>query len=184
MTDDRQAIEEIHRTCRGVPGLLASIRRIMYAGTTLQQLLEDLPGNLPHLFEIEWQAIDANDENLRLLLAILAHSLETHTIEDLARITQLPEERVRALLQGVGFIVISPPHDEVHFVSEAFRKFAADRLRSLKEQVSTYLIDDLLRTPYTNEALTYLPEYLLQAGRYEDLLDYLSPDDHFMEIVE
>ncbi len=184
LTDDREIIEEIHRACRGVPGSLASVRRIAHAGLTLQQLLEDLPSKLPHLFEIEWQAIDANDEHLRLLLAILAHSLETHTIEDLARIAQISEERVRALLQGVGFIVISSPDDEVNFVSEAFRKFAADRLRSLKEQVSTYLIDDLLRTPYTNEALTYLPEYLIQAGRYEDLLDYLSPDDHFMEIVE
>lgn len=103
---------------------------------------------------------------------------------DLARIAQIPEEQVRTLLQGVGFVLISSPHDEVNFVSEAFRKFAADHLRSLQEQVNTYLIDDLLRTPYTNEALTYLPEYLMQAERYEDLLDYLSPDEHFIRIVE
>jgi hypothetical protein len=184
LTNDREIIEEIHRTCRGVPGQLASIRRIVHAGTTLQQLLEDLPSNLPHLFEIEWEAIDAKDEHLHLLLAILAHSLETHTIESLGRIAQLPEERVRALLHGVGFIVISSPNDEVNFVSEAFRKFAADRLRSLREQVNAYLIDDLLRTPYTIQALTYLPEYFEQAERYEDLLEYLSPDNHFLEIVE
>ncbi len=139
LTDDREVIEEIHRACRGGPGSLASVRRIVHAGITPQQFREDLPNKLPHLFEIEWRAIDADDESLCLLLAIIAHSIETHTIEDLARIAQLPEERVRTLFQGVGFVVVSSSHDEVNFVSEAFRKFAADRLHSLKEQVNAYL---------------------------------------------
>jgi hypothetical protein len=184
LTDDQEAMEEIRRTCKGTPGLLASVRRIVHSGITLQQLLGDLPSKLPQLFEIEWKTINANDEHLCLLLAILAHSLEKHTIKDLARITQISEERVRALLQDVGFVVITPPHDDVYFVSEAFRKFAADHLTSFKAAVTTYLIDDLQRNLDTNEAFTYLPGYLAQAGRYEDLLAYLSPDDYFMKIVE
>jgi len=91
LTDDQEAMEEIRRTCKGIPGLLASVRRIMHSGTTLQQLLGDLPSKLPQLFEIEWRTINANDEHLCLLLAILAHSLEKHTIKDLVRITQIPE---------------------------------------------------------------------------------------------
>lgn len=184
LTEDRNEVEELHHICRGTPGLLASIRRIVLSGTALQELLEDLPGKLPQLFELEWQAIDANDENLRFLLAILAHSLARHTLQELARLTHLPAERVLEIVQGIGFLVISSQDDSVSFVSEAFRKFAAKRLQSLKEQASTSLIEDLLRTPDTQEALTYLPGYLKQAGRYDALLDYLSPEDHFLKIVE
>ncbi len=184
ITDDRKAIEEIRRTFRGVPIFLATIRRIVQSGTPLQELLEDMPNKLPQFFDIEWRTVHMQDDQLSLLLAILAFSLERHSIQDLTRITHIPEERVLALLQGIGFVVISPQQDEITYVTEAFRKYAASRLGYLKDQVEASLIDDLLRKPDSLEANTYLPEYFARAGRYEDLLTYLSPDDHFTKIVE
>ena len=184
ITDDRKVVEDIRRTFRGVPIFLATIRRIVQSGTSLEELLEDMPSKLPQFFEIEWRAVNTQDAELSLLLAVLSFSLERHSIQDLTRITHIPEERIWGLLQEISFIVISLHQDEITFVTEAFRKFAASRLMHLKDQVDTYLIDDLLHKPDSPEANTYLPEYFARAGRYQDLLTYLSPDDHFTKIVE
>ena len=56
-----------------------------------------------------------------------------------------------------------------------FKRFAANRLSTLRRSVLDTVISDLLNTPESADALTHLPGFLHQADRYEELLNYLSP---------
>ncbi len=175
---DRRSLEEIYQICRKIPGRLASARRILQSGTDVQTLLEE-----PNLFEIEWRRIHSDDARQLKLLAMLAHGHKRFSIDDLARILHLESATVQELIQHLSFVSSDPENDEVSFVSEAFRKFAADQLCDLKDQVHDVLIDDLLRDPDSGTSRMYLPSYLEQARRFEDVLNYLSPD-HFPRMLE
>jgi len=181
---DRQSLEEVHLTCRGIPGHLASVRRILQQSDTgVGTLLEEIPDRLPRLFEIEWRRVKRDDDEQLKLLAVLAHYRRRHRIDDLARILNVESPTIKDLLQDLGFVSVDAQTCEVGFISEAFRKFAVNQLRHLKEEVSDLLISDLLMAPDSKASLTYLPAYLQQAGRFEELLDYLSPD-HFVKMLE
>jgi hypothetical protein len=178
----RQSLEEVHRICRKIPGHLATVRRILQSGTDLQALLEEMPSKLPELFQIEWRNVQTDNEEQLSLLAIIAHDQRQHSLADLAHLLNLEAETVKELLQDLGFLSIEPENHFVAFVSEAFRKFAADKLRHLKEKVTGLLIDGLVHDPDSKEARNFLPVYLEQAGRLDDILTYLSPD-HFPKML-
>jgi hypothetical protein len=181
---DKEALDEIYQTCRGVPGYLASVKRILQSGTDIQELLREMPNKLPDLFEIEWRRIIGIGNDMQSkLLAILAHDRKIHTVDNLARFLGIETSSIHDLLQDLRFVIIDPQTQKVSFVSESFHRFASDKLQHLKKQILDLLIDDLMKKPDSNAALTYLPGYFEQTGRFEDLLNYLSPD-HFANMLE
>jgi hypothetical protein len=169
-------LEEIYKTSKGVPGHLASVRRLLQSGVAEDTILEELHTKLPQLFELEWAAVDKRNEVLCLALAILAHDRRSHSIDELARLLDVANGEVETMFTKLQFIEIDEAKSSVSYVSESFRRFAADRLHGLAQRVSDLLIDYLLRAPASDEALTYLPGYLEQAGKRTELLSYLSPE--------
>lgn len=180
---DNKHIEEIHYICRGMPNNLASIRRILQGVDDIQELLQHLPNRLPELFEIEWKNLDIRNHSQRLLVALLAHESPHYTTDDLARITSLSPDRVSELLEKLSFVSFDHDSRSVSFVSKAFRQFAADRLRGMTQEITDLVIQDLLRNPESVEALNNLPLYFEQAGKYSELLSYLSPE-HLTQMIE
>ncbi len=59
---ERSAVEDLNKLCKGFPGFLAAARRILLSGTSIANLLNELPEQLPDLFDIEWR--NANLESL------------------------------------------------------------------------------------------------------------------------
>lgn len=177
---DRQSLKEISDTCRAIPGHLETVRRVLKTGVGVQDLLQEWPDK--QLFEIEWSRVQSESEEQVTLLAILAHDRKLHTVHDLARIMDLEAPAVEDLLENLGFISLTR-EGEVRFVSEAFREFAARQLRCLRDRANDLLIDHLLRDPKSDDALRYLPGYLESAGRFQDILKYLS-SAHFQRILE
>jgi len=181
---DSQLVEEIHQTCKGIPGHLASLRRILVqSDINVRTLVEEMPEKLPGLFEIEWRKVKADDDVQLTMLAILAHDRRAHTLDDLARILEVQTTTLRNLLQDLGFVTLDTQSGQITFVSETFRRFARSQLGNRKKDVHDLLISDLLRVPDSEASMTHLPAYFQEAGRLEDLLEYLSPD-HFTRIVE
>lgn len=178
---DPQIEMEISRTFRR-PIMLASIRRIVQSGTDIQALLDN-PSELSTLFEIEWNAVDFGNERQMCLLAILAYDRTTHTVDSIANLLQLETEEVKYLLRDLSFLQIDSTNQRVDFVSETFRKYAADQLSHLEQEVYDILIESLFNNPESAEARESLPRYLQKAGRLEELLNYLSPD-HFERVLE
>jgi hypothetical protein len=174
ITDDT-VVEQLHRTCKGLPGRLASVRRLVSSGIPLTRLLEEVRSQLPDLFEIEWQQVPSGDSDLHRLLAIVAFDAAGHAVEDLARITGLQADAVQDALARLPFVEASDGGHAVAFVSEPFRRFATTKLQALKRSVDDLLIKDLLSRPDTEHAMDRLPSYLYRAGRLDQLITYLSP---------
>jgi hypothetical protein len=179
---DLRDVEEIHKICHGIPGRLAVVKRILDS-SNVKTLLDEMPDKLSDLFGIEWRVVDTNNEQLRLLLGIMAHDRKRHSIDDLAHLVGISSTDVKSQLEHLSFIVISPDTCEVEFASESFRKYAAEQLRDIKRQVNELIVDFLLKQPDSEMALSDLPLYLQQTGRLQNLIEYLSPEK-FTRMVE
>lgn len=180
---DREVVEDLHRLCRGLPGRLAVVRRIVKSGKDIGRLINEMPEDLWPLLELEWNSVDLGNEAQMMLLAVMAHDSRQHTLRSLAQLTRRTESEVEELLNGLSFVTVGERDRSVAFVSESFRSFVASKLKKMTGTVMDLIIADLSRNPESAEALNHLPHYLEQANRYEDLLNYLSAD-HFTKMVE
>ena len=185
--DNHESVEEIYKICKGIPGYLESVGRIIQDGKNIQTLIDEMPDHLPRLFELEWEKVK-NDENQLILLAIIAHGRWKHTVEELAAILNIAVENILSLLKGLPFISIEGNHSEVVFVSDLFRKFAISQLKDYKNRVSEILIESLLNRDDRYLSYKYLPVLYQELGKSDELLNYLSSEqaeklvDHFKSI--
>lgn len=180
---DLHSLKEIYKVSKGIPGHLASIKRILLSGIDVQTLLEGLPDTLSGLFEMEWHKVDIENEKQINLLAILAHDRRKYSIEALANMLGIKVTTIQEVINSLGFVTIDSQTQEVAFISESYRKFAAKKLWHLKDKVIGNQIDYLLKNPESNDALIYLPDYLEQARRFDELIKYLTPE-YFSKILE
>lgn len=180
---DEHAIQSIWRTCRGLPGYLSGVRRVLLSGTDIQSFVADMPSRVPDLFEVEWQNMPDSQPQLLSLLALLAFDRRQLTVNKLSGITGLMPDEIRLLLEPIKFVSIDSRTEIVQFISEQFRKFAEGKLSHLRNQVMQQVIDDLLNMPDTVEREEYLPMYYADAGRYAELMSFLSPE-HFVKMME
>lgn len=182
---DRKFFEELYKvSSRGVPGQIASIRRLLESGISPEGLLNELPEKLPNLFDLEWRAVDTADETLLNLLTLVSQLTPKHSILDLALITQQSTDKVRSSLASLAFVRV-PTDDRgvAEFISDRFRRHVETRLLSRRPAVQRMAIDYFLEHPRTDNALALLPTYLERAGKPEELIEYLTPE-HFSTIVE
>jgi hypothetical protein len=179
----RADAEEIHRMCRRTPGKLASVRRMLKSGQSLQSILDEDPDRLPDFIAIEWREIRPGMTFERALLATVCFAQKLYTTGDIADIHSVDVECLINRIQALSFLYVDPNTAEVAFISEAHRRYAANQLRDLKEDATNLLIDHLLKNADSAMSLTYLPTYYEQAGKLGELINFLTPD-HFAMLVE
>ncbi len=173
---DQSHIDQIYRNCgRGNPGYLASARRSLETGMSPDALIESLPEKFSQRYSVEWDAAHPEDPKLALLLAILAYDNTEHSLAELAQIVEQGTSELRQVLAHCSFLVL-PLLDSspISFISESFRRFAAERLVNNKERTWQVLADHYLNTTSLVE-LKRLPIYLDNAGRGKELLKVLNP---------
>lgn len=182
---DRSDIQELYSSCsRGMPGYLASARRLIEGGMSPATLISQLPQRLPNPFQIEWRTVVAGDESLADALAILCYDSAPHSVSELGAILNTTAENVRQQLSACGFIEL--PKDDVlpvQYVSNSFRSFATDQLGNRREAVWEQLVEYFLRHKDTERARSVLPAYLEKVGKVHELLAILSPET-FVNLAE
>ena len=180
---NKDQIEQLYKVSKGIPSRLSSFARTLQAGTEVDTLIEQLPELLDPEFDIEWQVLAFDDENQTLAVAVPAHDRNTHSINTLSSLLAIGSQDLRKKMLLLTFIEL-PESDDAHlrFVSEAFRGFAEKRLSQLRARILNLVIEGLEREPHTDNALTLLPKYLLEANQPERLLSYLTPE-HFANVL-
>jgi hypothetical protein len=175
---DKRFFEELYKiSSRGAPGQIASIRRLLEAGTAPESLLNELQEKLPNLFDLEWKRVDESNEPLLNLLTLVSQPTPKHSVSDIALITRQSPEQARLSLGTLAFVRLPKTDQEgAEFVSDRFRRYVEDRLRSRRPLVRQMAIDFFLQSPETDSALALLPTYLEQAEKLEELVAYLSPE--------
>src|SRR5258708_39183201 len=73
-------IQEVHRSCAGRVGRMASVLRLLESGDDVVTVLDRLPDIAPEIFEVEWLRVLTEKQNIFLSFAFLSHPSDTATI--------------------------------------------------------------------------------------------------------
>ena len=172
--------KDINTICRSLPGRLAGVLRAMDKGMTAGDFVKTPP---IEFFEIDWHQVNKDNETLVRVLALLAHDLKTHTLQDISHVLKMAPQDVEQTVTAVNFLIIEPNTGNVRFASEGLRLYAAERLKNEKSRIQKLLIKRLMETPGAQDSLLDLPQYLEDASEFKDLLTLLTPD-HILQILE
>jgi len=177
---DKKYLNEIYVNCKKMPGRLNTVKNIIHSGMTVEDLMLEKYEQWNDLFEIEWRKI-SNSELQNMILAILALDNKKHTIQEISQVLKINVQEILDNIRSLDFLCIENL-SEVKFDTEAFRKFASGKLKAYNKSINEKYVEYLIEQPDSNDSLTYLPSYLEKAGKYDVLLDYLSPE-HFQEML-
>jgi hypothetical protein len=178
-----KVLQDINTTFGCLPGKIASIRRILQAGLDANALEDNLPRSLAHLFAIEWRSVDSANSLQLNILAALAHARHELTVGALAVMFVESTESVVDAVAPLRFIRHAPITNELSYVSNSFREFAAAQLASRKMAIIERIVDVLQADTTAAAAVEHLPGYLESLGRQKELLAYLSLD-HLAVVCE
>jgi hypothetical protein len=171
-----QDVNEIQALSRGVPGRLATIRRLLASGSPPSELAKMAPADLNDFYEVEWVAADDSNKFHALALAVLTCEPEPLPLGLVARVVNADVADMEEYLRGLSFLVWQEESSRVGFVSPSVRRFVAQKLTNYKIEAHNRLIDDFLEAGSSPDALAKLPRHFVDAGRPRDLLTYLSPE--------
>lgn len=173
-TDEQR--EQLHRIAKGIPGRLASIRRLLKGGTTVESLLASVPNRLPEFFELEWAPVDLSVVEENRMLSILCHDEREHTTDELAEMAETTRERINSILAKLPFLQTDSGTGVVGFVHQSFRDFAAQKLSSTKSVTIDNLISKASAVPDDPKSMAQLPRLYRERSRFSELVDYMSAD--------
>lgn len=178
--DDLNAVVSI---CEGIPGRLASVRRIITGGKSVQQIFESELSHYPEFIRLELAGIESLSDQHKLILAIVTFSNRHMALPELAEVSKSKESDIHFLLDSYSFLQKNSSSREITFISESHRRFAAKSLEKVKTAALEAQIEYLLQNPQSHVALRFLPTYYNQVGQTQELLQLLSPA-HFSKLLE
>ncbi len=170
----REDIADVNRVCRGIPGRLVSVRRLLEDGEDPAVILAKVEEFAPNLFELEWQRVSESSEQTKLALALVAYEPLGVTISHAARLLEVDETELLTTLTAFNFLELD--EQQIRFASESFRRFARKSLTSEMLRALDLRIDYLLQHPEDESSLEQLPTILSESNKNSQLLEYLSPD--------
>lgn len=175
-------VQEIRQFSAGVIGRMQKFREFLRAGISFDSLLQETNPSLESLFEFEWKLIPQTEDMWRIL-AYVVFSNKPVTVTEFTRYLEVEVDEVKAMLANCRILTVSVDTHTVSIESRAQRQFVKNRLGCLEKQVRSYIIKDLLETPTSKDAITYLPSQFMDAGRHDELLKHLDPN-HFLSVLK
>lgn len=174
-------LQTVHQLCQGNPGRLATVRRMLSGGATLNQILDVNPEAGPEFVRLEFQPVAHLSPRQREVVAIFAHSGRQLTVNEACAILGVSESDVDSLVQMCTFF--EKKGTVVEFVSEAHRQYAARLLESEKRVVLEAQVAYLLQNPTSSIAVNFLPTYYQQLEKTLELIRLLNAD-HFTHLLD
>lgn len=176
-----QETETLHKLCRGTPGRLATVRRMISGGTTLDQILDVKPEAGPEFIQLEFKPVSELLPHQKELIALLAYSGRSLNIDEIKSILEITIEEINDTLKKCTFLEKS--NNNIEFASEAHRQYAARLLEEEKNKVLEEQIKYLLKNPSSSIAMNFLPTYYQQLEKTVELIKLLN-EDHFTNLLD
>lgn len=173
----------LHLLCQGVPSRLASVRRLMLGGMTLNEILSSTPEKFPSFVKLEFSRVDGLSAACREILAAVTFSGRQFNRQQLLDITSANESDVATVLSECHFLNESGPEKKIDFVSDAHRRFASTLLASSKNDIVAKNVEQLVQNPTSKDAVNYLPIYYQQLNQASELVKFLTPE-HFSHLLQ
>lgn len=171
-------ITEIYKITGGFPGKIAIIKRTLTSVSDMDKFIKYLPDEMPGYFELEWKSCISDNKNQERILALIALDKKEYTIYEISKILNIEVSEVMNLIKPLTFICVNGnDSSSIRFVSESFRIFVSQKLFRYKDDVFNILSDYWIKNQDNDDSLLYLANYLEQSKRFNELLDYLSPNN-------
>ena len=167
----------IHGVCRGMPGHLATIKRILRSGVSCEDLIEQMPERMPALLELEWKRIEPLAGEQAQFLALLCFDSKTRTPQEVSDILSLDVDVINRWVNDIGFIEANPKTNEMSYASSALKRFASRKLSNLERSTHERLLDYIACSPYGDDSLFQITDHLQQLERFDDLISHLTPEN-------
>lgn len=180
----RDETSEIYKVCKGIPGRIASVKRLLNAGETLTDILEGEPSKYLEFIKLEFAAIDRLPEGAKLALAVITFAKRTLSRDEIIGISSALPDDFSSLENRCTFLN-SPRQSggSFSFVSESHRRFAEKKLIELQKQALLLQIDYLLKNPTSENALRFLPTYYQQLNQQQAIIDLITTD-HYARLLQ
>lgn len=173
---DNLRCQELERLCKGMPGRLSSIRRLVESGVTPELILESDPDQYLKFIELEFRSLTKLTEHQQELLSVFAFSRQpmraSDALEVCAAATHLD---LNAIQECCSFIRSAPDGGFVDFVSEPHRRYAQRVLEKRRNAAIEMQIEHLRKDPSGAAAIRFLPAYYQAINRQDVIIELLSP---------
>lgn len=173
----------VHLLCKGVPGRLAAVRRLLLSGTKLSTILDSEASRYLEFIRLEFASLESMPELQQQIVATVAFSKKALSVAEVAGISKAAESDVTNVMQQCKFLVLNATTNVVELISESHRRFAERQLERLKKQSLNSQVEYLLKNPRSEVALRFLPSYYEALNQQEAIVSLLSKD-HYVDLLE
>ncbi len=190
---DIDTINKIHRISKGNPSSIECLLRIRKkSDLAFQELINSSINNKTLLFEDfledEWAIVEnnikkeANSINDKfLLLAIVFFSKQLFSIEEIADISQLSEDFIFNFLNNISIINIGS-NRVPSLLNSSIQRVGEKKLLAYESEALGRIII-FVENNKKQERKKMLPEYYLESGKLQNLLQYIDKLENIKEMV-
>jgi hypothetical protein len=175
-------LRQIQNVSAGMPGYLAAVRLLSQRKVPLNRILE-APSEIEGVLGIQWAVANVEGNSAKeLLLASLAYSLVSPSVDLLCEVVGRDVGEVEGLLTETGLIKVNQSK-EVQFHSELLKRVAQRRLGHLKKEALAKLTNYYETRKDSPPASILLSQYYFEAGDYKSLTELMAPN-HLVAMIE
>lgn len=172
---------EIHKVCKGVPGRVAVVKRLLTSGIEVEQILSAEPNKYLEFIELEFASLDSISDQEKFVIASIAFARRALTSNELAETCGSKIADIEAIFSKCTFLQVE--EDNLQFVSESHRRFSEKKLENFQARAINSQIEFLLRNPSGEMALRFLPTYYQRLNQEQAIIDLISPE-HYCRLFE
>jgi hypothetical protein len=173
---DSSDVRTLHSLTQGIPGRLASVRRLMLGKMTLNEILSATPEKFPSFVKLEFAQVERLSDMGKKILSTVTFSGRQLSRQHLIELTNTDDFAVDEVLSACHFISETGLEKRIDFVSEAHRRFSCTMLEADKNDVINTNIGHLLKSPDSRDSVSYLPIYFQQLNQAAELIRFLTPE--------
>ena len=176
-------VSEIHKICKGVPGRIASIKRLISTGKDLKFILDADLDKYLEFIKLEFDSLDTLTSSQQRIVITLTFSKQILHTEELLVISKANQDDLDEVLRVCKFLTANVNEKVIDFISETHRRFSEKRLSKFQSESLTQQVEHLLHYPNSEVALRFLPTYYQQLNQQQAIVDLLSTE-HFANLLE
>lgn len=176
---DPLAAEQAKKLCRYLPANMASLKRLILSGSSLDQVLDADPSKHLDFIRLEFEKVDSLGKECKDLLALITFSKHSMTREELLNVcSSASAEDLEILLSNCSFLEAGDQADEIKFASDAHQRTAEALMTELRKSALEMQVSYLASNPSSPVAVQFLPTYYRLLGKQQQLVDCLSADHY------
>ena len=175
---------DINKLCQNNAGKIAFFRELIKKSELkIDNIIDKLSSasSLKDFYQYLWNTIPKDNENYKIILAIIVFEDEKYTTKDIAKILNISEGNIIGFLQNIPFVKKNV-RGTYEFIFDEFANFAKTKLSVYQNKIDKIIIDYLRKDLDSVESLIRLPEKYKKTGKKDELINLLT-DERWKQLL-